>query len=115
MSVKDRTIDDVLLLQLNIQKLDVSNAAEFKATGLRYLDAGHKKLLLDVSEIEFIDSSGLGVLVFLSKSVKGKGEFGICAARPEVTKLITLTRLDRVFHVFATVEQGLTEFGVSPS
>ncbi|WP_027186033.1 STAS domain-containing protein [Desulfovibrio inopinatus] len=113
MHAQDILIDDVILLQLKDKSLDVSNAADFKTMGLEYIDSGHHNILLDISEVEFIDSSGLGVMVFLSKSVKKKGNFGVCSARPEVTKIIMLTRLDRVFHVFETVEQGLTAFGVS--
>ncbi len=62
---------------------------------------GNAKLLLDISDLGFIDSRGLGLLVGSREEArKHKGDLFLLAPKPEVRALLELTRLDQVFRIF---------------
>ena len=88
---------------------DVTQADEFYQQIDEALDQGSDKILIDLSEITFVDSSGLGVLVVALKKVKAsQKEMYICSVNEQVRMLFELTSMDRVFEVLpdrATFEQ----------
>jgi anti-sigma B factor antagonist len=83
-------------------RLDAQHAIEFRDAMLRLVDAGEHQLVLDLTHVELVDSSGLGVLVAVLKRLGSRGVLVVCGARPPVASLFRLTRLDRVIKLFAT-------------
>jgi anti-sigma B factor antagonist len=78
--------------------LVVHNRQELKERVLDQLDKGEKNFLIDFRQTEYIDSSGLGVLVSLSKKVREhQGELRITNLSYELKKLFELTKLDLLF------------------
>ncbi|MGF1520721.1 MAG: STAS domain-containing protein [Leptolyngbyaceae cyanobacterium] len=64
------------------------------------LEQGADKLLVDLSEITFVDSSGLGVLVIALKKVRAsEKDMYICSVNEQVRMLFELTSMDRVFEI----------------
>ena len=64
------------------------------------LEQGVDKLLVDLSEITFVDSSGLGVLVVALKKVRAQSrDMYICSVNEQVRMLFELTSMDRVFEI----------------
>lgn len=83
-------------------QLVMSNAAEIRDTLKSIIEQSQGKLLLDISAVSFVDSSGLSVLVSALKAVREKqGELVLVGAQPSVQSLIELTRLHQVFKLFA--------------
>ncbi|WP_134702249.1 STAS domain-containing protein [Ammoniphilus sp. YIM 78166] len=65
-----------------------------------YVDQGYKNFIIQLSEVDYIDSSGLGVLVALQKkAVQNGGGVSIQGLRGHVKELFELTRLTRVFDI----------------
>lgn len=63
------------------------------------------KLVIDLSEVDYISSSGIGVLVStLKKARHSGGSLVLCGMTPDIHELFTLTHLDRVFTIAATVD-----------
>ncbi|EEP99103.1 Anti-sigma factor antagonist [Yersinia ruckeri ATCC 29473] len=60
---------------------------------------GAKNILLDFSRVDFIDSSCLGALVSLLKSLNGRGELAICSLNNNIHGMFKLTRMDRIFTI----------------
>ena len=79
------------------------------------LDQGTDKILIDLSEITFVDSSGLGVFVVALKKARAlEKDLYICSVNEQVRMLFELTSMDRVFEIFpdrTTFEQKF--FGAS--
>jgi len=72
-------------------------------------------LIIDCSALDYMDSSGLGVFVSsLRKAVVKGGDIRLAALMPKVRMLLELTRVDKVFHTYANVEDALTSFIVFP-
>jgi anti-sigma B factor antagonist len=82
-------------------RLDASVAPQFKTEMTDIVNGGAKSLVLDMSSVKMIDSSGLGTLVSILKLLGGQGSIVIRGATPSVLGLFKLTRMDRVFTIEA--------------
>jgi anti-sigma B factor antagonist len=72
-------------------------------------------LVLDLAALDFIDSTGLGVLVGALRRVRaGGGEMRVAAAQPGIARVFSVTGLDRVFGLYPTVDEAKqAAFGAS--
>ena len=67
-------------------------------------------ILLDLSEIKFVPSLGLGTLVMLNRKLKDKGQrFALVGVHPDVRAILALTRLDKLFEMHADRAAALDE------
>ncbi len=81
-------------------ELDVSTSERLRAELLQLIDDGCRSLVIDMSELLLIDSTGLGVLVGVLKRVlQHDGEMVLRAPRPAARRVFGLTGLDLVFTV----------------
>jgi anti-sigma B factor antagonist len=81
-------------------RLDATVAGEFRQGLVDFIHKGHVFLILNLAEVEFIDSSGLGALVSTLKTLGGQGDLVICGVQKPLLVLFELTRLDRVFRLY---------------
>ena len=88
----------------NETRLDAAVAPAFKQDMTQLVDGGVNRIILDLSQVQFMDSSGLGVLVTLLKKVGSRGDLIIAGVRGIVADLFKLTRMDRVFRLVANVD-----------
>jgi len=92
-------------------QLIVGNRQELKTLVQAALEGGAKKFLIDCTETGYIDSSGLGALVTVSKKVREQdGELRIAGLNPDLKSLFELTKLDSLFHIAETPEAALEGF-----
>jgi len=81
-------------------QLIVGNRQELKQKVLDELERGEKKFLIDFAQTGYIDSSGLGVLVSLSKKIREQGgELRLANLNDELRTLFKLTKLDLLFQL----------------
>ena len=87
------------------------NRQELKQKVLDELEKGEKKFLIDFSQTGYIDSSGLGVLVSLSKKIREQGgELRLANLNDDLKTLFELTKLDTLFQIADTRERALESF-----
>ena len=92
-------------------QLIVGNRQELKDAVIGELDDGARKFLVNFEETAYIDSSGLGVLVSLSKKIREKGgELRLSSLNEDLRTLFELTKLDTLFHIADTRAEALGEF-----
>jgi len=85
--------------------------ATFKRTVTRLLEEGKVNLLVDLSEVGFLDSSGLGALVrAMTNSQKEGGQTKLLNAGPQVRRLLEMTKLDSVFEIHDDLERAVSSF-----
>lgn len=102
--------DDVTIVAIEGQ-LIVSNRQDLKQRMLEELEGGARKLLLDFSQTGYIDSSGLGVLVSLSKKIREQGgELRLAGLNDDLRTLFELTKLDTLFQINESLDQALASF-----
>ena len=83
----------------------------FKKTVTRLIEEGRVNLLVDLSSVGFLDSSGLGALVrALTNTQKEGGQTKLLNAGPQIRKLLQMTKLDSVFEIHEDMEAAVTSF-----
>jgi anti-sigma B factor antagonist len=94
-------------------RLDIEVAADFRTTLLSLIEQGNRHLVIDLKEVTFIDSSGLGALVSALKTLKrtsGSGDVRLARVQPPVISLLEIIRLNRVFINYPSVEQAIQSY-----
>jgi anti-sigma B factor antagonist len=97
-----------LKLKVLDKRMDARSASEFKERVGSLIKAGNRRIALDLSEVEFIDSSGLGALVSVLRQLGDQGEIAIGGVRDTVASLFKLTRLDKVFQLYPDPGKALS-------
>jgi anti-sigma B factor antagonist len=97
------------LVNLNEERIDAHNSAELKDSLQQLLENGQTSLVVDLSSVRFIDSSGLGALLSGYKNASlRQGSLVLAGLQPRVQSMFELTRLHRVFEIYATVDEALS-------
>lgn len=81
-------------------ELDVATSPDLRATLHPVAVAGPPRVVVDLSGVSFIDSTGIGVLVTALKQVRARGgQMVLRSPQPMVRKVLAITGLDRVFTI----------------
>jgi anti-sigma B factor antagonist len=92
-------------------QLIVGNRHELKQKVLEALERGDRKFLVDFTNTGYIDSSGLGVLVSLSKKVREMdGDLRLAGLNEDLRTLFELTKLDTLFTIADSAAQAIAGF-----
>lgn len=103
--------DQVVLIEIKEERLDAHNSGELKAEMLKLFDEGKNNIVIDLKDVRFVDSSGLGSLVSGFKNASARnGSLKLCGLQPQVKSMFELTRLHRVFEIFPGTEEALASF-----
>jgi len=97
MKLETEKIGQAMVLTPVARRLDASVALRFKEAVAAVIQQGETALILDFSRVDFIDSSCLGALISLLKSLSGKGQLVLCSLNSNIKAMFSLTRMDRVF------------------
>lgn len=108
MQITTKTDNHTLIATLS-GELDHHSAENIRSKiELDYSRNNSKNLILDFSNVSFMDSSGIGMIIGRYKNVKiHGGEMYICAINPAVKKLFDISALDKIVKVFDTLEEAL--------
>lgn len=101
--------ENITLITVLDSRLDASIAPEFKSEVIKTIQQGEKNIILDISSIKFMDSSSLGAMVAILKTIENNGEFIITGASGVVLELFKLTRMDRVFTLANNIQTAKIE------
>jgi len=96
-----------LILKLLDSRFDASTAPLVKERIALQIGKGYQRIALDISEVEFIDSTGLSTAVWALRRLGSNGELVISGARGTVMSIFRLTRLDKVFRIFPDKEMAI--------
>ncbi|MFC2164752.1 STAS domain-containing protein [Acidobacteriota bacterium] len=96
--------NDVTVIKPHLRRIDASVATELKSRLIDLVDKGNEKIVINLSEVDFIDSSGLGVLVLILRRLGPDGKIRLCKVNDGVRSIFELTRLNEVFVIHKTVE-----------
>jgi anti-sigma B factor antagonist len=111
MKLITRLIDCVEVVQINGRIELGEGSAAVREVVRDLLAKGRKKILLDLSDVDYIDSSGLGSLVSSFTSVKNEsGQLKLVYLTKKVRDLLQMTRLFTVFEVFDDESTALASF-----
>ena len=111
MEVTCEMLGDVAVAAVPVEELDASNAGEFKRDFAHVLD-GNVKLVLDLSRLRFIDSSGLGAFLSCLRRLSAKGgDLKLSGMSKQVRAVFELVRMNRMVDIYGTREEAVRAFG----
>ena len=98
---------DIAIITPNNKRIDAAFANQFRHDILELKSQGYSKIVLDLINVEFIDSSGLGVIVFISKKIDKQEQLAICHVRETVLHILKLAKMDVNLSVTDTVDEAI--------
>lgn len=107
-----RTVSGVECVTPTRKRLDAAYSVWFREEMKAMISGGVTRIVLDLSQVEFIDSSGLGALVSLMKSLGGAQNLVLCGVREAPMSVFRMTRMDKVFTLKANELEALEGLGV---
>ncbi len=111
MEISKRTIDDVVVLELSGKIMGGPDASAFNDELHQLVEAGTKKIVADLSQVNWMNSSGLGILISALTTMRNAGgEMKIAAVTDSIKRLMTITKLINVFDIYDTVDQAADSF-----
>ncbi|WP_109831471.1 STAS domain-containing protein [Reichenbachiella versicolor] len=96
------------IIKVDEEKLDSTISPDLKSEFLTMQGQGIGNLIVDLSEVKYIDSSGLGALLVGNRVfTEGGGSFVMSGVSDHAKKLISISQLDKVLTVLPTVEESI--------
>jgi anti-sigma B factor antagonist len=107
LSLDHRTEGDHTVLNVG-GEVDVYTAPKLRERLVELVGEGHYKLIVDMTKVEFLDSTGLGVLVGGLKRVRAhEGTLALVCNQERILKIFRITGLTKVFPIYDTLEEAL--------
>jgi anti-sigma B factor antagonist len=92
--------------------IDIAHADVVKQRLTELVDKGRTRLVIDLGQVHYIDSSGLGALVAVMKHARAaRGDIKICALQSGVRSVFEMTRLNKVIAIHATRQEAVASWG----
>lgn len=106
------TQDNILIITPEGASLDVHSASSFKDQLVEFLEQKpFKDVVLDLHELQFIDSSGLGSLLSLLRTVQRKGgRLKLASITKPVRTTLELVSMHKIFEIFNTTDEAVRSF-----
>ena len=91
-------------------EIDIATAPRVRERLYAMLAEGRDKLIVDLDDVGFLDSTGLGVLVGVLKRVRTQGgELRLVCTQPRIVKVFEITRLDSAFAIFDSIDGAVRD------
>ncbi|MBN1352594.1 STAS domain-containing protein [candidate division KSB1 bacterium] len=108
MAIKENIIDDVIILSASGKLMGGNETWEIHDKVKHLISYDFKKIVIDLSNIKWINSQGLGVLMTCVTSLKNAdGAMAIAGAAERVSSLFMITRLSTVFDTYESVDEAI--------
>lgn len=112
--MKIKTVEKygAVVIELKGNVMGGTEATEFSDQLRKLLEDNKKNIVIDLAEVKFMNSSGLGMLISGYTTVKnGGGEFKIANATEKINSLLVMTKLITIFENYDSVDQAVNSFG----
>lgn len=107
MTLTTTVTDGGQIVTVTSNRIDAAIAIQFKEAMREQTVDGAGRVILDLSEVEFIDSSGLGAIVAAMKQLGADRRLDLAGLTPTVDKVFRLTRMDSVFKLFPSLDEAV--------
>ena len=108
LSLSTHTVGEHTVLEVG-GEVDVYTAPRLRERLIELVEGGARHVVVDLSRVEFLDSTGLGVLVGGLKRVRAhEGSLRLVCTQERILKIFRITGLTKVFPISDTVEQAVT-------
>jgi anti-sigma B factor antagonist len=109
MKMNSETMGDMLVVRIEEPRIDAAGAIQFKERMREVTTDAAPRVVLDLSCVNFLDSSGLGAVVAVMKLLLPGRKLELAGLTPTVEKVFRLTRMDSVFKIHPAVPGALRD------
>jgi anti-sigma B factor antagonist len=105
--------EDITIIRPGAERLTAANAKMFKDEVTDIINGGANRVIIDLKNVSFLDSSGLGALVGVLKKIGYRGDLVVSGLNSDVQQMFRICRMNRVFAVYKDVDtavQSMAEF-----
>jgi anti-sigma B factor antagonist len=111
MNIQEREQNGVIIFELSGRIIGGPDATLLNDRLHELVDVNHRKFIVDLSQIDWMNSSGLGILINAHSMIQNAGgKFKIAAASEKIMNLFTITKLVSKFSLYKTVDEALAAF-----
>ncbi|WP_371227724.1 STAS domain-containing protein [Roseovarius sp. 2305UL8-3] len=107
MKLETDTTNDVTILTVTDTRIDAAVAIQFKDAMRTATNNEADRVVLNMSKVKFVDSSGLGAIVAAMKHMGAGRKLDLAGLTADVDKVFRLTRMDSVFDIYPSVEDAV--------
>lgn len=107
MKLDNTILNDINIVTVTDARIDAAVAIRFKDAMREATIDGPARIVLDLSNVTFVDSSGLGAIVASMKQLGGRRRLDLAGLTPDVKKVFHLTRMDSVFDIYDDLDSAL--------
>ncbi len=111
MDLSVETRGDILVVYANQDRIDAAGAIQFKERMREFVQTPCPRVILDMSKVAFLDSSGLGAVVAVMKLLGPDRKLELSGLTATVQKVFRLTRMDTIFTIHDALPSGLRNAG----
>ena len=90
-------------------RIDANNAKDFESELTKSIEEGTSKMIVDLTNLEYISSSGLRVFLFIAKKLEKSGCIYLCSLQPQVSQIFTISGFNNIFSIFENKEAALSK------
>ena len=106
MELKEFKKGNFLVINL-FGRLDTSNSGELEKKIIEIIDGGEKAIVVDFSDLPYISSSGLRVLLMaLKKITNSGGKFHLCNLKKNILEIFEIAGFNTIFRIFNTLDEA---------
>ena len=114
MNLTTQVQGDLLIVQVLENRIDAASAIQFKDRMREIGQMPSRRVMLDMTQVAFLDSSGLGAVVAVMKMMGPDRKLELAGLTPTVVKVFRLTRMDTVFTIHPTAPEMLSPQPLRP-
>lgn len=106
LSLATRSVSGHTVLEIG-GEIDVYTAPRLRERLVEIAEAGDRRIVIDLARVDFLDSTGLGVLVGAHRRMRGgESSFSLVCPHERLLKIFKITGLDSVFEIHSSVEEA---------
>lgn len=110
MKIETTNRNGIAIATLDSESLETGNVAAFRAA-MAPISERYNQVVLDLSTVGFMDSTGLGAMLSCLRALKAKsGVLKVASLTPEVTQLFEMVMMNRVFEVYPNADSAVESF-----
>ena len=111
MKIKQNPQGEVMVLELSGKIMGGPDFDKFKGEITDLIEKGFTNVILDMSGVPWINSTGLGILITGYHSLKAaEGSMKICNVKERVLSIFYISQLENIFQVFETMDEAMASF-----
>ena len=115
MSIQQQTINDILILKPS-GRLDSANSLEFERILTDILDNGQKKVIFDLTDLDYISSAGLRAILVAGKKIRAlKGYLALAGLRTNVQEIFHMSGFHTIFTIYPDMQEAVQCAAISSS